>query len=69
VAAVFAKHDDGVADAARAATEARAAVAASEFRLGALSDAVAKKAEEKTLLDARAEVVRTQKVLRELSSV
>jgi hypothetical protein len=67
VTAVLAKHDDGVAEARTAVVLARAAIAASEFRLAALTDAAEKRAEERTLLDARAETIRAEKVLRELS--
>ncbi|HEX3596446.1 MAG TPA: hypothetical protein VHU80_15155 [Polyangiaceae bacterium] len=62
------KRDDGFAEARHALTAARAAVAASEFRLKALTDADAKKTEERTLLDVRAEVVRAESVVRAMSS-
>ena len=61
------RRDDGVAEAQKALALARAAVAAAEFRGGASADPAEKPAADKAVLDARAEAVRAESVLRELS--
>lgn len=55
-----------IAAARKAASEARAAVEAAQFRVDHLDDAAEKKTEQAALVKARAEVVRTQAILQEL---
>lgn len=64
--AALAARDDQIAAARKNVSEARAAVLASEYRLRALSDGTGKAAEQATLVNARAEVVRTEAILHEL---
>lgn len=64
--ATFAARDDQIAAARKSVSEARAAVLASEFRLQAAADGTYKAAEQTALVNARAEVVRTEAILHEL---
>jgi hypothetical protein len=66
--AASAVRDDQIAAARRGVSEARAAVLASEYRLQAAADAANKAAEQSALVNARAEVVRTEAILHELIS-
>lgn len=66
-AAVSAR-DDRIASARKAAGEARAAVAASQYRLENLADPAEKKTEEAALVKAKAEVVRSEAILKEMIS-
>jgi hypothetical protein len=65
--AAVAAHDEHVASAKRTAYEARAAVLASEYRLQNLADPAEKQTEGAALVKARAEVVRAEAILQELS--
>jgi len=64
--AVAAARDERLAATKKSASEARAAVLASEFRLRAIPEGADRTAEEATLLNARAEVVRTEAILHEV---
>jgi hypothetical protein len=64
--AAVAVRDDQIAVARKSVSEARAAVLASEFRLQAAADGSNKAAEQTALVNARAEVVRTEAILHEL---
>lgn len=64
--AAVAARDDQIAAARKSVSEARAAVLASEFRLQAVADGSNKAAEQTALVNARAEVVRTEAILHEL---
>jgi hypothetical protein len=63
------QHEEAVAEARRALAAARAAVAASEFRMNALTDAAARSAEKTVLLNAQSEVVKGEKLLHDLLAV
>jgi hypothetical protein len=63
VAAATSSRDEQIAAAKKTASEARAAVLASEFRLHAIAAGADKSAEQATLVNARAEVVRTEAIL------
>ncbi len=63
-----AARDDQIAAARKSVSEARAAVLASEYRLQAAADGTSKAAEQTALVNARAEVVRTEAILHELIS-
>lgn len=65
--AALAARDEQIAAARRSVSEARAAVLASEYRLQAAADS-SKAAEQTALVNARAEVVRTEAILHELIS-
>jgi predicted nucleic acid-binding Zn ribbon protein len=62
----LAARDEQLAAARRSVSEARAAVLASQYRLQAATDGTNKSAEETVLVNARAEVVRTEAILHEL---
>jgi hypothetical protein len=62
-----AARDERVATARRSASEARAAVLASEFRLKNLADPAERSAEEAALVKARAEVVRTEAIMQDIA--
>lgn len=64
--AALAARDDQIAAARKSVSEARAAVLASEYRLQAAAEGTNKAAELTVLVNARAEVVRTQAILHEL---
>ena len=64
--AVSAARDEQLAAARKSVSEARAAVLASEYRLQLAADGTAKAAEQTVLVNARAEVVRTEAILHEL---
>jgi len=61
-------HEASVATARRAATEARACVSASQYRLDNMPDGPDKDLEKQALIKAQAEVIRTEAVLNEVSS-
>lgn len=61
-----AAREDQIAAARKSVSEARAAVLASEFRVQAAADGANKAAEQAALINARAEVVRTEAILREV---
>lgn len=63
--AVVAAREERISSARKTASEARAAVLASEYRLRTLTDAAEKQAEEAALVKARAEVVRAEAILHE----
>ncbi len=62
----LAARDDQIAAARRSVSEARAAVLASEYRLQAAADGTNKAAEQTVLVNARAEVIRTEAILHQL---
>jgi hypothetical protein len=62
-------HEEAVAEARRALASARAAVAASEFRTNALTDAGAREAEKTVLVNAQSEVVKADKLLHDLMAM
>jgi hypothetical protein len=62
-------HEEAIAEGRRALAAARAAVAASEFRMNAYTDALAREAEKTVLLNAQSEVVRAEKLLHDLMAV
>jgi hypothetical protein len=63
----LAARDEQIAAARKSVSEAHAAVLASQYRLQALSDDANKAAEQAALVNARAEVVRTEAILHELT--
>ncbi len=63
------QHEEAVAEARRALAVARAAVAASEFRMNARTDAGAREAEKIVLVNAQSEVVKAEKLLHDLLAV
>ncbi|HEX7836683.1 MAG TPA: hypothetical protein VF469_04420 [Kofleriaceae bacterium] len=64
--AVVAAREERIGSARKTASEARAAVLASEYRLRTLTEPAEKQAEEAALVKARAEVVRTEAILQEV---
>lgn len=63
------QHEEAVAEARRALASARAAVAASEFRMNASTDAGVREAEKIVLVNAQSEVVKAEKLLHDLMAV
>ncbi|HVW26450.1 MAG TPA: hypothetical protein VHC69_13875 [Polyangiaceae bacterium] len=67
VAAV--QHEEAIAEARRELAAARAAVAASEFRMNALPEGAARDGEKIVLINAQSEVVRAERLLHDLTAV